>query len=492
MAIDDPTGGDLGTALVLEAGRHRLAPADRWGDRDVVAVVPTVAAATGTDPATLALLRRADLLVPADAAVADALADRVPVMPWDMLVGPPDPGAVASALARRRGRVRTPRRLALVTPMPPEPTGVAVYSARLAAALGRRVVVDVVVAGPVDEVEAPVGCRVVDVATFEATTAAGRYDEIVYALGNQPRHGTQITLARRWPGAVELHDVRLIGAYAGLHAPGDALADELQRLEPGRFPPDLLREPELRMGPAVAAGAWMVRELAEGATAVLVHSQHAAGLVTAESGVEAVDVGPLACPPVSDGDDDAAGLVPGIGRVVVSVGVVDASKRPDTLVRALALLPDDVVLALVGPADPVQRREVEQLAAHLGVARRVVTTGRVDDAAYRAWLRRADVAVQLRGHSNGESSAAVADCLAHGVATVVADTGSLAELPAEVVERVAPDAGPAALAGAVRCLLDDDGRRRARAAAALAFAAANGFDAAADRLLAALFGPGRA
>lgn len=487
MASDDHPSD----ALVLVAGRDALTPADRRRDRDVVAVVPSLDAATAGDASTLALLRRADLLVAADRAVADALADRVPVDPWDMLVAAsPTASSVADASARRRrsGARPRPRRIALVTPLPPEPTGVAVYGARLATALARRVLVDCVVAGPPAEAEAPVGTRVIDVAGFETAAAAGRYDEIVYALGNQPRHGTQVALLRRWPGAVELHDVRLVGAYAGLYPPGDALADELQRLEPGRFPPDLLRTPELRMAPAVAAGAWMVREVAQRATAVLVHSAHAAALVAAESGVAALDVGPLACPPVGDGATD-----PGrAGPLVVSVGVVDASKRPDALIRALGALPGGAWLALVGPVDAATRGELERLAAHLGVDRRVVLTGRVDDAAYAGWLRRAAVAVQLRGHSNGESSAAVADALAHGVPTVVGEAGSLAELPDGAVVHVPADADATALAGAVGALLADDARRRALADGARAFAAANGFDAAADRLLTALFGPGRA
>ncbi len=476
-------------ALVLVAGRDALTPSARRDDRDVVAVVPSIGSVAGDAAAgALALVRRADLLVPADRAVADALADLVPVEPWDMLVSAePTATTVARALDRRRRAPHRPRRLALVTPLPPEPSGVAVYSARLAEALARRVELTCVTAVPPADVQAPAGVRVVGVATFEAEASAGRFDEIVHVLGNHPVHGTQLALLRRWPGAAELHDVRLIGAYAGLCAPGDALADELQRLEPGRFDPSLLREAELRMGPAVEAGVWMVREVAALATTVLVHSAHAAGLVAAETGVDALDVGPLACPPAGarhepvDGDD----------ALVVSVGVVDQSKRPDALVRALTAMPAGAWLAFVGPVGDGLRRELRRLAAELGVDTRLVMTGRVDDDAYAGWLRRAAVAVQLRSHSNGESSAAVADCLAHGVPTVVADAGSLAELPPAAAVRVPIDVTGLALGEVLGALLGDVEQRRSLQRAALAFAAANGFDAAADRLLTALFGPGR-
>ncbi len=56
-------------------------------------------------------------------------------------------------------------------------------------------------------------------------------------------------------------------------------------------------------------------------------------------------------------------------------------------------------------------------------------TGAVDDDEYEGWLARTSVAVQLRARTNGETSGAVADCLSHGVVTVVTDAGPARQLP---------------------------------------------------------------
>ena len=44
-------------------------------------------------------------------------------------------------------------------------------------------------------------------------------------------------------------------------------------------------------------------------------------------------------------------------------------------------------------------------------------------------MQAADLAVQLRALSRGETSAAVFDCLAYGVPTIVNANGSMVELP---------------------------------------------------------------
>ncbi len=142
-------------------------------------------------------------------------------------------------------------------------------------------------------------------------------------------------------------------------------------------------------------------------------------------------------------------------------------------------------LVYVGPVDPELRESYQALAATLGVEQSVTFTGALDDEGYEAWLERAAVAVQLRAGTNGETSAAVADCLSHGVATVVTDVGPARALPA-FVGRVPVDASPALLAEVVRNLLEDPDERTARGEGGLAFVAERGFDRGARDLLAAV------
>ena len=63
----------------------------------------------------------------------------------------------------------------------------------------------------------------------------------------------------------------------------------------------------------------------------------------------------------------------------------------------------------------------------------IVITGWVDDTTYRNYLTAADLAVQLRSESRGETSAAVLDCMNYGLATIINSCGSMAELSGDGV-----------------------------------------------------------
>ncbi len=63
-------------------------------------------------------------------------------------------------------------------------------------------------------------------------------------------------------------------------------------------------------------------------------------------------------------------------------------------------------------------------------------TGYVSPALYQTYLAACDIAVQLRAESRGETSAAVLDCLLHGIATVANAHGSSTELPDSVLVKL--------------------------------------------------------
>jgi hypothetical protein len=52
---------------------------------------------------------------------------------------------------------------------------------------------------------------------------------------------------------------------------------------------------------------------------------------------------------------------------------------------------------------------------------------------YEKYLIAADVAVQLRTMSHGETSAAVRDCMGYGLPVIVNAHGAMAELPSDAV-----------------------------------------------------------
>jgi len=180
--------------------------------------------------------------------------------------------------------------------------------------------------------------------------------------------------------------------------------------------------------------------------------------------------------------------------VLATFGIVDPIKLPDRLVRAFASLAarrPELVLALVGPISVELARELRTLGDELGVAERLVITGRVGTDAYLGWLDRTELAVQLRASFSGEASAAVGDCLACGLPMIVSDIGWLGELPDRAVLKVPVDVTSLELADACGRLLDDGSARRAFGKAARRYAESHTFNGAARVLLEVLAQPER-
>jgi glycosyltransferase involved in cell wall biosynthesis len=343
--------------------------------------------------------------------------------------------------------VLAPFRLAVVTPLPPTPSGVATHSDRLLRAMHGFDDVEVAafVAAHASGYDEVVPYPVHELATLPARWALGEFDAVLHCFGNHEFHRPYLPMLRLVPGAALLHDVRLTGVYP----------------------------PERPVHDQTALGAGPI---ARAATRVLVQSAHAAALLHDDAGVEAFDVGPHHCPAVPPVTDDSRRG--SAERWVVSAGIADPSKRTDLIVdaaRRWAGRPD-VRVAVVGLGGDAFDPGDDS----------VVVTGPVDDAAFDAWLRRASVVVQLRATTNGESSGVVHDALARGCPVVVSRLGSMDELPDDVVVKVDVDVTAAALADVIDELLADDARRAELSANALAFAAEHTVERQARQIVDAL------
>lgn len=399
---------------------------------------------------------------------------------------------------RSRGRGRGRRRIAFVSPLPPQPGGVADYSAKLLDALRERddVAVDAYVDGPPHQREAVLAAAgdarpLAALARVEALE--GAYDDVVVAVGNSEFHTGGLALVLGRPGTtVVAHDVRLTNLYRFAPwqhpeaAPGGFHAT-LHRMYAGRLPASLGERGELSADEAERWGVWMVRDVVAASRRFLTTSAFAAELARLDARPEhrhRIGVTPFAVGPVTEPAPEAAPLV-------VSFGVLNPLKQGPLLVDAFASAADAAEtaaarLAFVGPASDDDVAAVRRAAADAGVAERVDVVGAVDEATYRSWLARAWVAVQLRTTTNGESSAAIGDCLAASLPTVVTAIGANRALPPGAVVAVPADVTADALGRELRSLLTDDVRRVTLANAASAHADGASFERAAEALVAEL------
>lgn len=454
-------------------------PAIGGDNTSIVELLPDEARFDATSPRAMATAIHRGLT---DETHRRRILDAVPARPrrtWDDVA---DETLAAYARADPRPRTRVPAaerpfRLAFVSPLPPQPGGVAVYSERLLAALRRRCGVDAFVDGPPHQRNAILAADARPLAALERVEAfAGHYDAVVYNLGNSEFHTGALALLRRRPGVVLAHEVRLTNLYrfAPWQHPQGA---------PGGFDETLSRMYDCRPSadPASAEGVLMARDVIDAATHFVTTSTFAAELARLDARPEhrhRITTIPFA---VSDGTIELA--APEGPPVIVSFGVLNSLKQGPTLVRAVAdLARDDVHLVFVGPASEADAAAIRAGADAAGIGGRVEVTGHVDTAEYRRRLGGATIAVQLRATTNGESSAAIGDCLAAGLPTVVTDIGANRALPRNAVVRVQADVHATQLSGVLRGLLDDDRRRRDLGAAARAYADAHTFDVAAEAL----------
>jgi glycosyltransferase involved in cell wall biosynthesis len=311
--------------------------------------------------------------------------------------------------------------------------------------------------------------------------AIGGYEQKVLVLGNSEFHAGALKLLRvnREDAVVQAHDAKLAGLYLHGEARG-AVPEGVPAVVATLYPyPEQKGDTKAALQEAEEHGALMDREVVALAREVLATSAQAAEMIRqdcAPADKGKVAVWDFAYPPPVDRDPHEVeeGLI-------CSFGLINPLKAPDTIVRSFADINQRVSgsrLAFVGPISDDLKGELCELAESIGVGDRTTFTGNIPDAAYQSWLRRACIALQLRVASNGETSAAVADCLSHGIPVVVTALGPQARLP-DFIPKVDPAVSPAGLALVVETLLGDESERREFAARSKQFVSGRSFEQAA-------------
>ncbi|MHB8264121.1 MAG: glycosyltransferase family 4 protein, partial [Acidimicrobiales bacterium] len=168
--------------------------------------------------------------------------------------------------------------LGFVSPLPPEQTGIASYSAELLPALGEYYDIEVVTergGGDTTSVGGAYSGAVIRTPQwFEQH--ADRYDRVLYQVGNSPFHLYQLDLLERHPGVVVLHDFVLEGLYRGLEAIGGHPLARVSALYHSHG-----YEGVTGVGGStipVSSAFPINRSVCEDALGVIVHSEYARGL----------------------------------------------------------------------------------------------------------------------------------------------------------------------------------------------------------------------
>jgi FkbM family methyltransferase len=321
----------------------------------------------------------------------------------------------------RRSRHVRPR-VAVVSPFPPQSSGVADYTAVTFGRVAEYADVDVYSSAPVaTDVAIPV--RPLSAAPY----LDRRYDAVVSVVGNSHFHLPVLDLLTSYGGACIAHDNRMIESY-GFDRGDHWVAELLSRHRPvdAENLADLLRD----LDAVPSAGYDLIAQLA---TPLLVHSRSLARRIEQETGVA-----PVALPfvpynlPSVDTIDAAVrktarrqlGISDNVFHVATFGGVDRRTKGADLILAAASWLRDwgfPVQLHVVGDAPPGELRSLEEMGAELGIQRNISFHGRMPRITFEQFLLAADVAVQIRTSSMLSLSGGLADCLAFGIPTVTTE-----------------------------------------------------------------------
>ncbi|GGY54930.1 glycosyltransferase [Pseudoduganella albidiflava] len=367
-------------------------------------------------------------------------------------------------------RIGAKPRLAHVCPLPPERTGIADYAVMLLPDLMRWYDIDLVIDQP--EVVLPE-----ELAALPRRTPAWfaeharEYDQILYQFGNSPFHSFMLPLLARHPGVVVMHDFFMSGMLSH---------EQLSGAAPGIWNAALLHSHGYAalLASQAPEGVEAAKDcypsnlaILQGATRVIAHSRHALGMAHEWYGPEAGrnwSVAPLLRAVPRNPDRAAARAALGIAEDTIlycSFGFIAPTKLSMELVQAwmASSLHGDArcELVLVGAnhGGDYGLRLSEAIKAS-GAGKRIRIAGWSDDATYHRYLAAADVSVQLRSVSRGETSGAVLDSMSYSLPVIINGNGAMAELPDEVVWKV-PDAFTIPeLSRALEALRADAGLRR--------------------------------
>lgn len=344
----------------------------------------------------------------------------------------------------------TKPRLAYVSPVPPARSGIADYSAELVPVLTDFYDIDLVVPDDFDTAQTDGSLRniardVLPARKFRANKQ--QYDRVLYHFGNSDHHIHMFGLLEEIPGVVVLHDFFLSGVLSyweqhlkNAHVWSQALYEShgyqaLAKLgQPGGIEGAMWEYPSNRR----------VLDQAQG---VIVHSENSRRLASkwvSPARAERFFVIPHLRVP-----DEKAGRNRARQRLgfktddilICSFGIMGRTKHVgavlDGWLASKASNDRRVHLVFVGQRDSGDLGdEIDAKIAASGKSERIHITGWTDLPEFRDYLRAADIAIQLRTLSRGETSGTILDCMNYALPIIVNANGAMADLPEDCVVKL--------------------------------------------------------
>lgn len=339
-------------------------------------------------------------------------------------------------------------RLAYFTPLNPQLCGISDYNEELLPYLAAHAEIDLFLDGfQPSKDDLPVG-GIFDYQKHpEVLELLKDYDATIYHVGNDYRfHFGTCTVLRRHPGIVVFHEYVIEDTFLGRAREVQDMRPYLDELEACHGPAERARAEEfMRRGEAPPQENFPLdfplnKRVANSAEGIIAHSewsrarleQIAPGVPTARISMPVKTINPALRRAWMQRD--------GLHRplAIASFGLMTPDKGFDQTLQALSALKDefDFHYTLVGTENPYW--DVREAIIRYGLGERVTITGHVSLEDFERYIAGTDIAINLRSHTVGETSASLCRIMGVGVPAVVSDIGWFSEIPDDCVIKVTP------------------------------------------------------
>lgn len=357
-------------------------------------------------------------------------------------------------------------KLAFISPLPPEQSGIAHYSSMLIPALAQFYDIDVIIAqAEVHDEWIAEHCSIHTVDWF--LTHANMYQRVLYHFGNSTYHTHQFDLIKKIPGVIVLHDFYLSGILSHLEMTENSLVWS-HALYNAHGYDALYARYNLPNSNYLRNKYPCNKAPIDASLGVIVHSNESLRLAKqwlhephAKHWFKIPHLRPLCT--IEKSSARAQLRINQADFVVCSFGFLSSTKLNLELLTAwhhsILFQRPNSLLIFVGEACEGYREDIQAFIQNHHLEERILITGWACDGLFENYLSAADIAVQLRTDSRGETSGAVLACLAAGLPTIVNAHGSMADLPDDAVWMLNDKFSQDELVNALNTIADNQEKR---------------------------------
>jgi FkbM family methyltransferase len=359
-------------------------------------------------------------------------------------------------------------KLAFISPLPPERSGISDYSAELIPALSKYYEIDVIIDQKnISNEWIKRNCSVRNYKWFKRNTT--QYDRVLYHFGNSPFHKLMFQSLENFPGVIVLHDFYLSHIIAHLDEQSiDPYAVKKSMYYSHGYLPFIGKQ----LSEKQDENLWNYPcnlKVIQDSLGVIVHSRYSTQLAEKWYGLNAAQdwsIIPMLKIPLKSQNKSQARKELDFNQnqfIVCSFGIIGHAKLNKRLLDcwiSSSLSKDkNCLLVFVGEIRDSYGQELSEDIKKNDLTESVFITGWTELETFKTYLSAADIGVQLRAFSRGETSAAVFDCLNYGLATIANANGSVAELSDEFIFKISDDFSDEELIEALETLWNDENKR---------------------------------